>query len=239
MARAKFLFHGELAAFLAPGRRGLQFDYAAARAATLKNAIEALGVPHTEAALVLVNGERATLARILREGDALEVFPWSAAGEPDALPPGFVADAHLGGLARFLRMLGFDTVHHNRLADAEIRRLAEEERRAVLSRDRELMKCREVTRGCYVRATRPEAQLREVAERYALARHARPFTLCLHCNVLLEAADQADVASRVPARVAAQHARFTRCPGCGRVYWPGTHYERMLAALGDALAPGT
>jgi uncharacterized protein with PIN domain/sulfur carrier protein ThiS len=230
---ATFKFHDELASFLPLARRGHPFQYACARAATLKNAIEALGVPHTEVGAVTVNGEPATLQRIVRDGDRVVVDAWRKSGsDPDLR---FLADAHLGGLARFLRMLGFDTVHENALADAEIRRLAEDEDRVVLTRDRELLKCREIRRGCYVRALKPEVQLREVAARYGLGPHARPFTLCLRCNVPLVAVDKARVAHRVPQAVLSAQENFSHCRGCDRVYWPGSHYRRMRELLRQAL----
>ena len=230
--KATFVFHTELNPFLAPARRGTTFEYECARAATLKNAIEALGVPHTEVGAITVNGEPATLQRIVREGDVVQIDAAKSGSDPDLL---FVADAHLGGLARFLRMMGFDTLHRNAFADEEIRRLAEEEKRIVLTRDRELLKCGEIARGCYVRALKPEAQLREVAARYGLADRARPFTLCLGCNLPLEPVDKAQVADRVPEPVSKLHDRFVRCPGCGGVFWPGSHYERMLSALHSSL----
>jgi uncharacterized protein with PIN domain len=236
VGNARFRLADELSPFLPKERRGVLFTAPFAKAATLKNAIEALGVPHTEVGAVTVNGEPATLARIVREADSIDVLSWRhgprAALDPDA---GFVADAHLGGLARFLRMLGFDTVQQDGIADSEIRRLAREERRVVLSRDRELMKCREIHAGGYVRSVHPEEQLREVAERFALAAHARPFTLCLYCNVRLAPVDKAAVRGRLPERVAQLHERFVHCRGCDRVYWPGSHYERMRAVLGDLL----
>ena len=233
MATANFLFHGELAEFLARERRGGAFDYACARAATVKHAIESLGVPHTEVGRLLVNSQPATLGRIVREGDAIEVFPHAAA-EGEA--PWFIADAHLGGLARFLRMLGFDTLYDNAIADREVLKLAARERRIVLTRDRELLKCREIARGCFVHALKPEAQLREVAARYSLERHLQPFTLCLHCNLRLEAVERSALAGRVPERIAERYAEFVRCPGCERIYWQGSHWERMREMLGASLA---
>jgi uncharacterized protein with PIN domain len=232
---AYFRFHGALEPLLARAQRGRRFVHTCARAATLKNAIEALGVPHTEVGQVEVNGEPATLARAVREGDAVEVRPWAAAA---AAPDGelrFLADAHLGGLARFLRMLGFDARHDPALPDPEICRLAHEERRIVLTRDRELLKCRDIAFGCLVRTLRPEAQLREVAGRYALARGARPFTRCLHCNLPLDAVAKTAIEHRLPERVRALQADFRHCPGCDRVYWPGSHYARMRAVLEDLL----
>jgi len=235
MSTATFRFHDELSVFLGKQFRRQAFAYACARAATLKNAIEALGVPHTEVGAVTVNGEPATLQRIVREGDSVEVH--SVDIEKTGSDPIFLADAHLGGLARFLRMLGFDTLHRNAFDDAEIRRLAERESRIVLTRDRELLKCREIRRGCYVRALKPEDQLREVAARYGLAALARPFTLCLHCNLPLAALDRSAAAGRVPENVLALHQAFSHCGGCRRVYWPGSHYERMRSALKPIFAP--
>lgn len=233
MSRARFRFDEGLAPFLARERRGLWFDYECARAATLKNALEALGVPHTEVGALKVNGEPATLQRIVREGDAVEAF--ARRTEEMGSDPIFLADAHLGGLARFLRMLGFDTLQKNAFTDEEIRRLAAEERRIVLTRDRELLKCRDIERGCYVHALKAQAQLREVAARYALAARARPFTRCLCCNLPLETVDKAQVADRLPPAVLASQEIFSRCAGCDRVYWPGSHYRRMRAAIGELL----
>ncbi len=236
MAVARFRFHGDLARFLRAEHRPAPLAYACARAATLKNAIEALGVPHTEVGRIGVNGEPATLQRIVREGDAIEVFPFESVSETSLV---FLADAHLGGLARFLRMLGFDTLHENAFSDEEIRRIASEEGRIVLTRDRELLKCREITRGCYVRALKPEAQLREVAARYGLAASARPFTLCLSCNVPLVSVEKDAVAHRVPESVLRVQQAYTLCPTCRGVFWPGSHYQRMLKALAPVLSPSS
>jgi uncharacterized protein with PIN domain len=233
VSTASFSFSRELEAFLPREKRGHRFHYACARAATLKNAIEALGVPHTEVGTVTVNGEPATLQRIVREGDTIRIFAREESGsDPDFR---FLADAHLGGLARFLRMLGFDTVHRNAFDDAEIRRLASEQARIVLTRDRELLKCRDIRRGCYVRALKPEAQLQEVVTRYGLRPLARPFTLCLHCNCELESLGRDGVAHRVPEKVLLLHQAFTHCQSCDRVYWPGSHYQRMRERLRDCL----
>jgi uncharacterized protein with PIN domain len=231
---ATFRFHGELADFLPRERRAKRFAYQCARAATLKNAIEALGVPHTEVGRLVLNGEPATLQRVVREGDAIEIFPPRPEKVPD---PFFLADAHLGGLARFLRMLGFDTVHDPRLDDAAIRDVARDERRIVLTRDRDLLKCREIARGGYVHSIRVEAQLAEVAARYRLAERARPFTLCLRCNVPLEGVDKVAVAERLPENVRELQQEFTRCPGCERVYWRGAHWQRMRSVLTGLCLP--
>jgi uncharacterized protein with PIN domain len=243
MITATFRFHDELNDFLAPKRRRQEFSVPCAQAATTKHMIEALGVPHTEVARILINGEPAGLDRPMQDGDRVAVYPRVAAmvatpplGEAPLRRPGFVADAHLGGLARLLRMLGFDTLYDNHFHDDDIVSICAHDGRIVLTRDRELLKRRAVSRGCYVHALKSEAQLLEVVARFDLARSVRPFTLCLHCNAPLRAADKAAVIDRLPPRVREIHDRFSTCDACGRVYWEGSHWCSMRRQL-DALLP--
>jgi len=240
MTTAEFRFYEELNDFLAPARRKRSFLHDCAHGATVKQAIEALGVPHTEVELVLVNGESVDFGHRLCEGDrvsvypqfeSLDVTPMLRVRERPLRRTRFVADAHLGALARYLRMLGFDTVYDQRLDDARIAELAARERRVVLSRDRELLKQRAITHGCYVRATRPLRQLEEIVTRLDLRASFVPFTRCMDCNAPLTGADEETVAERVPPGVAERHQRFHICPGCGKVYWPGSHYRRMCAII--------
>jgi uncharacterized protein with PIN domain len=236
MTTATFRFYEELNGFLAPERRGHEFACRCARAATAKHMIEALGVPHTEVELVLVNGESVGFERQLADGDrvavypkfeALDVTPLLRVREHPLRDTRFVADAHLGGLAHLLRMTGFDTLYDNHYQDDEIERVATAQARIVLTRDRELLKRRGITHGCYVHALRSEQQLHELFQRLDLARSARPFTRCLSCNAPLRAISAAQAAPRVPPRVRAHHERFVTCDGCGRIFWEGSHWRRM------------
>jgi uncharacterized protein with PIN domain len=245
MVTATFRFYEELNDFLAPDRRKQEFTVPCARAATTKHMIEALGVPHTEVELILVNGESVDFSRQLQDGDrvavyprfeALDVTPLLRVREYPLRNPRFVADAHLGGLAHMLRMLGFDTLYDNHFQDDAIVAIAEQDGRIVLTRDRELLKRRAVTHGCYVHAQRTEQQLREVVERLDLARSARPFTLCLHCNAPLRPVDKASVLERLPPRVQERYERFSTCDACGRVYWEGSHWRNMRRLLDGVLA---
>lgn len=238
--RASFRFYAELNDFLSPPRRYRTFTSACAKGATTKHMIEALGVPHTEVELILVNGASVGFEHKLADGDRVAVYPRFEA--LDVTPvlrvraqplrvTRFIADAHLGGLARMLRMAGFDTLYDNRYQDAEIVALAARDGRIILSRDLELLKRREVSHGCYVHAIEPGAQLREVIGRLDLGRSLRPLSLCLKCNVPLHAVTKETVLERLPERVRAEQTRFSACDVCGRVYWEGSHWRAMRHRL--------
>ncbi len=240
MATATFRFYEELNEFLAPGRRRREFSAPCARAATTRHMIEALGVPHTEVELILLNGESVGLDVPLREGDRVAVYPKFEAFDVTPLlrvragplrETRFVADVHLRPLALLLRMMGFDTLYDNGFADDEIERIAAAQGRIVLTRDRDLLKRRGVTHGCYLHAPRAEQQLRELFERLDLARSARPFTLCPRCNAPLRDAAKSEVEDRLPTGVGERYERFRACGTCGRVFWEGAHWQRLREQL--------
>lgn len=238
MVTAIFRFYEELNDFLPPARRRRDFSVPCARAATTKHMIEALGVPHTEVELVLVDGESVGFDRVLRDGErvavypkfeALDITPLLRVRERPLREPRFIADAHLGGFAHLLRLMGFDTLYRNAWHDDDLVQRALADARIVLSRDRELLKRRAITHGCYVHALRPQLQLREIFDRLDLARGAQPFTRCLACNAPLAPADKQTVLAKLPPKVRETHERFTICTGCERVYWEGSHWRRMRA----------
>ena len=244
MVSATFRFYEELNDFLPAGRRQRSFTCACARAATVKHMIEALGVPHTEVELVLVNGESVGFERAILDGDRVAVYPrfesldisplLKVRGYPLRVLR-FVADAHLGGLARLLRMSGFDTLYDNAFEDGQLAAIAASQGRILLTRDRELLKRRIVSHGCYVHALKPALQLRELFERLDLARSARPFSLCVHCNLPLHEVDAEQARLRVPPRAARLYSRFLGCDACQRLYWEGSHWRNMCALLGPLL----
>lgn len=244
---ATFRFYAELNDFLPLARRYREFAVRCARAATSKHMIEALGVPHTEVELILINGESVGFDCLLRDADRVAVYPRFETFDITLLlrvrerplrTPKFVADAHLGGLARLMRMAGFDTLYDNAFDDVEITEIARREARIVLTRDRELLKRRDINHGCFVRTLQPQQQLREIIERLDLAGQLRPFSLCLVCNAPLLAVDKASVLDSLPPSVRAHQEKFTRCPQCQRVYWPGSHWQRMRHFLDAGLSTG-
>ena len=241
---ATFRFYAQLNDFLQTARRGQDIRCGCARAATTKHMIEALGVPHTEVELLLVNGEPAGFDRLIRDGDRLAVYPAFASldigplGQSLPLEPRFVADVHLGGLAHLLRMAGFDTLYHNGLTDDEIAGLAAQQGRIVLTRDRELLKRRAIGRGCYVRALKPPAQLSEVCARLNLTGGLRPFTRCLACNQTLRPVERQAIETRLPPSVLHRYDSFWTCDQCLRIYWKGSHWRSMCVLLEPLLRHG-
>ena len=143
----------------------------------------------------------------------------------------FVADAHLARLVRYLRMLGFDTLYDTALGDRQLVKISIRERRVLLTRDHELLMHRDLTHGIFVHGEHARQQVRYVLNRLHLADASRPFSRCVRCNVLLEDVAREQILARVPVQVAARHGRFRRCPGCERIYWRGTHHERMTALV--------
>ena len=248
MVRATFRFYEELNDFLPAARRQRAFACECAQAATAKHMIEALGVPHTEVELLLVNGESVGFERLLADGDRVAVYPKFERLDISSLLKvrerplrrlRFIADAHLGGLARLLRMCGFDTLYDNAIDDQEIAAIAAREECIVLTRDRELLKRRVIDHGCYVRAHKPAQQLRELFQRLDLAGSAHPFSLCLHCNVPLQPIDQEQARERLPSRVGCSYSRFMQCERCQRLFWQGSHWRNMQTLLAPLLGQQT
>ena len=244
-ASAEFRFYEELNDFLAPERRRASFAYSVAGTRSVKDAIEAIGVPHTEVDLILVDGQSVGFDRVLRGGERVAVYP--VFERLDIAPlqhlrprplraPRFVLDVHLGTLARHLRMAGFDCLYRNDYRDSEIITAAVAGHRIILTRDKGLLKQRLVTHGYFVRATDSDEQLCEVVRALQLEAGLLPFTRCRECNAELRDVPKAEVLARLPQKVRAAYDRFQLCPGCDRIYWEGTHYLRLRRLL-DLAAP--
>jgi hypothetical protein len=240
MKQASLRFYAELNDFLPPERRAADIPCPFHVSPAVRDLIESLGVPHTEVDLILANGESVDFDYAVQDGDRISVYPVFesldiapvARVRPEPLRhPRFVADVHLGRLAAYLRMLGFDTLYRNDASDEDLARTASEDERILLTRDRGLLKRGAVTRGYYVREIRPRPQLAEVLARFELARLAAPFTRCLACNAPLVSAAKEAVADRLPPGVREHHDEFLECPACRHVYWKGTHYQRMRALV--------
>jgi uncharacterized protein len=213
---------------------------------TVKDVIEAAGVPHTEVDLVLVNGQPVDFSHRPAAGDRLAVYPMFESldiGPVTRLRARplrdvrFVVDVHLGRLARLLRLLGFDTRWANDFDDAALADIGRAEHRVILTRDRGLLKRRAVTHGVFIRSEDPVEQAVEVIRRLDLAGRLAPFTRCLRCGGELAAVAKAEVVDRLEPLTRRHYHEFQRCRGCGRVYWRGAHHTR-LSRLVDRVRAG-
>ena len=242
--KAHFRFNDELEDFLAVGT-GHVSEYSFVVAPAVKDAIESLGVPHPEVDLILVNGRSVGWDYRLAHGDRVSVYPRSQGVvlspilrlRPEPLRVlRFILDAHLGRLARLLRMLGFDSTYDSRADRKRIIETATAEQRMILTRDRGLLKDGKVTHGYWVRATHPRLQIEEVVRRLDLRSHFTPFRRCMHCNGILVERPATEVAQRVPPRVRDRARAFHQCNTCGKIYWEGTHVERMRRLIDELSA---
>ncbi|MDH3338214.1 MAG: Mut7-C ubiquitin/RNAse domain-containing protein [Gammaproteobacteria bacterium] len=234
---ATFRFYEELNDFLPPDRRKVSFEFAFNGTPSVKDSIEAIGVPHPEVDLVLVDDVSVGFDHLLTGGERVAVYPVFERLDiapltrlrPEPLrDPRFVLDVHLGKLARYLRLLGFDTLYERSYADASIAAISVAQRRLILTRDKGLLKRKEVTHGYWLRNTQPRLQIAEVIEVFDLYRSVNVFSRCMVCNHALEIVDEVHVQDALPAGLRGQFEQVSRCPGCDRLYWPGSHYDKLV-----------
>ncbi|MGE5223659.1 MAG: Mut7-C RNAse domain-containing protein [Omnitrophica WOR_2 bacterium] len=236
MNSAVFHFFGNLNDFLPPDRRNVDYLYSFEENPSVKHLFESLGVPHIEVDQIRVNGIRVDYSYQVQNSDRVEVFPLSsdrAINENGLLTkiegePRFILDNHLGRLAAYLRMLGLDTLYKNDYQDEELALVANRERRVLLTRDRRLLMRNAIIYGYYVRSQFPKDQLVEVVQRYQLVVWIKPFQRCLHCNTPLENVNKEKVLPRLEPLTKQYFNEFHICPNCQKIYWKGSHYERML-----------
>ncbi|RPI99759.1 MAG: twitching motility protein PilT [Chloroflexi bacterium] len=245
MPHAAFRFYAELNDFLPLTRRQIAFTHRFEGRISIKDMIESLGVPHTEIDLILVNGASVDFAYLVQDGDRISVYPVFESFDikslvrvrPEPLrEPKFVLDVHLGRLTAYMRMLGFDALFPENYDDENLARISATEHRTLLTRDRGLLKRKMVTHGYCVRETDSRKQVSEVLRRFDLYRLIAPFQRCVHCNGLLEAVDKAAIHDRLEPDTLAYYDEFRRCPTCDRIYWKGTHYDRMQQFIQEIIA---
>ncbi len=235
---AEFRFYEELNDFLPRHHRKKAISYAFNGHPAIKDSIEALGVPHTEVDLIIVNGNSVGFGYQLQPNDraaiypvfeSLDIAPIVRLRETPLRETAFVLDVHLGKLARILRLLGFDTLYRTDYDDAEIIRIAIEENRIILTRDRRMLHAR------WLHSTNSEQQAREVLERFDLSRQIRRFLRCPTCNGLIEAVDKKSVFDQLEPLTQKYYTEFFQCTDCRKIYWKGSHYDRIIDKL-DTIA---
>lgn len=232
--------YAELNDFLAPESRNITVRRPFREHQTVKDVLEAMGIPHTEVDLILVNGDPEGFSHRPTVGDRIAAYPMfealdigsTARLRPTPLrDPRFVVDVNLGRLARLLRILGFDVWWSSDADDQTLADISVDQNRILLTRDRGLLKRRAITHGLFVHSDQAEQQTLEVMQRLDLSKLLAPLTRCLRCNGKLTAVTKDEVIDHVEPLTRRYYDDFRRCAECGRIYWPGSHHARLVGLV--------
>ena len=231
-------FHGDLNVFLGLKVSDAVIERALAEKTSIKDVIESCGVPHPEVDLILVNEQTVGFDQTVADDTKVEVFPVENRGTDHTEKrlqivgiSRFVADGHLGGLARNLRLLGFDVAYCKNADDRQLLEMMARENRALLTRDRRLLMHAIVQHGYCPRSQNASEQTIEVIRRFDLSELIAPFTRCLRCNAPLEEAAKADIIDKLEPLTKIYYDQFRRCSGCEQIYWAGSHFEKLQKRL--------
>lgn len=239
MKTATFRFYEELNDFLPKERRKVMFTYHFENEPKLIDVLEHFGVPHSQIDLILQNGQSVDFNSRLKHDDHVAVYPIFEAIDItpiNILRPKplrkikFIVDVHLGRLAKYLRMCGFDVYYEN-LADDDIIAISLAQKRIILTKDRGLLKNRKVTHGYWVRNKEPRKQLLEIINRFDLVNKIKFLVRCLLCNQKLTTKNKEQLNIILPSHATKYYQTFYWCEHCKKVYWEGSHYKNMLTMM--------
>ena len=234
----KFRFYEELNDFLPDSKKKVLFPHSFTGSPSVKDVIEALGIPHTEVDLILVNQKSEPFSYRIKAGDIISVYPVfeslnisnvTRLRKNTLRDTKFILDVHLGKLAKYLRMTGFDTLYKNDYLDNQIIEIALSENRIVLTRDTMLLKIKKLTHGYWIRATDPMKQLHEVLIRFDLFSDIRPLERCITCNGIIKETSKESVLHLLKTRTRLYYNEFFQCSICYQVYWKGSHYKKIMS----------
>ena len=244
MLPVHFRFYGDLNDFLPPVKRQARFVHVLKEPASIKDVIESLGPPHPEVDLILVNGASVDFSYRLTGGETVnayplfrtfDIHPLSQVRPPPLSEARFVLDVHLGKLATYLRLLGFDALYQNNYTDPQLAEAAHRDRRILLTQDRALLKRSVILYGYCVRASDPMQQVQEVLRRFQLFEAISPFQRCLRCNGRIQPVAKADICDRLEPLTKQYYTEFHICQDCDQIYWKGSHYDRMQTLIDGVL----
>lgn len=237
---AQFRFYEELNDFLPLQKKKKSFSYQFNGKPSIKDAVEAIGIPHTEVDLILANGRSVGFDYHLLNSDFVSVYPVFESfdispivrlREEPLRRSSFVLDVHLGKLARLLRMLGFNALYRNNYDDPEIVSTSLKQKRIILTRDRHLLHVKQITHGYWIRSQNPENQLLEVLGRFDLYGQIKSFHRCIVCNGIIKEINKQEIIERLEPKTARYYNEFYLCDNCKKIYWKGSHYKRMKSTI--------
>jgi len=243
MYRVSLHFYNELNKFLPQEKRDNDFEFQFTSRRSVKDLIESFGIPHTEIDVIFVNDTSVDFSYILNDGDNIKVYP---ASETLNLKPvkhlkpqfetiKFLVDIHLAKLARYLRLLGLDAICEKNLTPEILIEKALDENRIIVTRSRNLLRTKEITLGVLIKEDIPEKQLEEIFHRYDFSPHCKPFTRCMECNTILQLIEKEKIVDRLPPKVKVAYQSFTICTNCDKIYWQGTHIEKLNELIGKII----
>ncbi len=240
-----FRFYEELNDHLPKKWKKQKFLYEFKGKPSVMNTIQAIGVPHSEVDLILVNGESVGFDYQMSGGEYISVYPLFESLDISPLvrlrakplrQNRFIVDVNLGKLAQKLRLLGFDTLFKNDFEDDEIVKISLNEQRIILTRDRGILKQNVVTHGYWLRNDDPKKQLAEVIERLQLQNDFRPFIRCSNCNGKLHDVGKDQLSGRLLEDTLSFYNEFWECTECRKIYWQGSHFKHILQWINDLKA---
>ena len=238
--KIRLRFHGDLNVFLGSKAGDAVVERWLTEKTSIKDIIESCGVPHPEVDLIRVDENTVGFDYTLVNEARVEIFPVENPGtryaEKRLQTVGiikYVADGHLGGLTRNLRLLGFDVAYRQNADDLELLEVMSRENRALLTRDRRLLRHGIVQHGYWPRSQNADEQTIEVVHRFDLLELIAPFTRCLRCNAPLEEASKADIIDKLEPLTKIHYDQFRRCPDCKQIYWAGSHFPKLQKRIDE------
>jgi len=245
--QATFRFYEELNDFLPSYKKKVAFLYSFFGTPSVKDVIEALGIPHVEVDLILVNSISVDFKYTLQNNDFVSVYPVfetldisdvSHLRNQPLRETKFILDVHLGKLAKYLRTFGFDTTYQNDYDDMEIIRISIAEHRIILTRDISMLKVKSVTHGYFVRNQQPKMQLVEVLNHFDLYQAIDPLSRCIKCNGKLERIEKEKIIQQLEPLTREYFDTFFKCQDCQSIYWEGSHFKRIKSFIDTIRNPG-
>lgn len=244
-------FHDELNDFLPANQRYIDFNHPLNSSRSIKDLVESIGVPHTEIDLIIVNGKSVDFSYLVKADDNIALYTSKSLApeltdisrlihcQPEPLAtPRFILDVHLGRLAAYLRMMGFDCLYRNDYEDPTLADISANDQRTLLTCDRLLLMRKQVIRGYFVRTRQPRKQLLEVLTKFELFDKLKPFTRCMHCNGMTQQVSKQEIEQHLLPATNKYYEEFFQCQNCHKVYWKGSHYLKMQHLI-NRLKSGT
>ena len=207
MPKGIFRFYEELNDFLPKHKRKTDFEAEFKGKRSIKDMIEALGVPHTEIDLILVNGKSVDFNYTLQNNDRVSVYPvFESFNIKDVtlvrkIPlrrHKFIADINLGNIVKYMRVLGFDLYYDSLLSTRKIIEISKRENRTILTKSRRLLKLKKVTHGVFIHPGTTTEQIRQIIDYLDIKDNIKPFSRCLRCNTQLKIISNEKCLNRTP-----------------------------------------